>query len=361
MNILICAHEYYPQGSGIANVVYNLKKGFTKKGNNVKICSPTGPDYKIGSQKLIEKFAGLGIIYFWYKVSQLLKKLTNKYDIIYLHNPFLFKKINVDNITCVTHTLYYFVYKEFCYKNRLLLPYYILMITLEFLSYKIFLKNFNFIVTSNKTIEELKVYNIKVDKVIPNGVDVKRINLRVDKNKNPVINSKKYKFLFVGRLEHQKNLFSLLSTYHEIKKKDDRFTLTIIGEGVLKNKLIKFCEKNKITDCHFLGKIPHMELLKTYNQFDFFILSSYYEGFPLTLSESLGAGLIPVLSPISIFKDMQKKVNSGLIVDFNEPKISAIEFLNYFSSLNIKQEKLKIISIIHKYYTWERICQEYLK
>ena len=236
MKILICAHEYYPYGSGIANVVYNLKKGFTKQGHNVKICSPTGPDCKIGSQKLIEKFGGLGIIYFWRCVGGFLKKIAKGYDVVYLHNPLLLTKINAKNIICVTHTSYWAMYKEFYYKKVFLTPYYLLMCLFEFISYNLFLKNFKFIVTSNKTIEELKVYNIKVDKVVPNGVDVKKANSNKSKNQ---ARDKKYNFLFVGRLEYQKNLFNLLLTYLEIKKKDDRFALTIVGDGVLKNKLIK--------------------------------------------------------------------------------------------------------------------------
>jgi len=364
MKILICAHEYYPKGSGIANLVYHLKNCFLKKGNSVKICSPIGPDYKIGSQILIEKFGGIGIIYFWYKVSKLLEKIADDYDIIYLHNPFLFKKINKKNIICVTHTLYYFMYKDFYYKNITLFPYYFLMIFFEFISYRIFLKNFEFVVTSKKTIKELKFYKIsKIKKVIPNGVNIEKdkkcIKLRTKYYPFKIKN--KYKLLFVGRLEYQKNLFNLLSVYKKIKEKNDKFILILVGEGKLKNKLIKFCRKNHIEDCYFIGKVPHKELLSLYNLADFFVLSSYYEGFPLTLSEALGSGLIPVLSPIEIFVEIKEKTKSGIILDFSCHEKSAEKFLNYFNSINIKKERLKIISIARKYYTWEKICQEYLK
>ena len=54
MKILICSFENYPQGSGIAHVVYNLKNFFKKKGLDVDVCSPIG-NIKLGNQKLIEK------------------------------------------------------------------------------------------------------------------------------------------------------------------------------------------------------------------------------------------------------------------------------------------------------------------
>ncbi|MGI6079023.1 MAG: hypothetical protein ACOYCB_12880, partial [Fastidiosipilaceae bacterium] len=53
--LLVCATEYHPYGSGIANVVYNVVEHLKEQGVECTVCSPTGPDIKLGSLKLIEK------------------------------------------------------------------------------------------------------------------------------------------------------------------------------------------------------------------------------------------------------------------------------------------------------------------
>lgn len=55
MKLLVCATEYHPYGTGIANVVYNVVERLKELGVECTVCSPTGPDIKLGSLKLIEK------------------------------------------------------------------------------------------------------------------------------------------------------------------------------------------------------------------------------------------------------------------------------------------------------------------
>ena len=86
MKVLVCTSEYYPYGSGIANVAYNVVEQLKKMGIDCTVCSPTGPDIKLGSSKLIEKLGIVGLLYYWYKVANHFK--NNDYDVAWLHNPF---------------------------------------------------------------------------------------------------------------------------------------------------------------------------------------------------------------------------------------------------------------------------------
>ena len=104
MKLLICASEYYPYGSGIANVAYNVVEQLKKKGIDCTICSPSGPDVKLGNYKLIKKFGIIGLLYYWYKVSKYVN--DNDYDILWAHNPIFLKKISIKKFLITYHTTY---------------------------------------------------------------------------------------------------------------------------------------------------------------------------------------------------------------------------------------------------------------
>jgi len=91
--------------------------------------------------------------------------------------------------------------------------------------------------------------------------------------------------LFVGRLENQKDLPTLLRSISLIKRENPKILCLIIGRGSKLHKLQKLAklldvDKNII----FLGQIPNYELPKYYNSSDIFVLSS--------LKESLGVVMV---------------------------------------------------------------------
>jgi len=103
LKIIICATEYYPNGSGKANVAYYVVENIKNERINCTICSPTGPDILLGNQFLIKKFGIIGLLYFWFKVLNHFKK--HDYDVAWLHNPFfLFKNPFTCNIVTLHST-----------------------------------------------------------------------------------------------------------------------------------------------------------------------------------------------------------------------------------------------------------------
>ena len=163
MKILMCCQEYVPEGSGIANLVYNLRKSMVKAGHEVHICSPIGPHHWIEKARgLINRTGGIGIAYFWYRAGKLIRSIESNYDLIFLHNPLLFTGIKSDRIRCVVHTLYYHSFREYAWKDMLKWPYHLVMLLLERIGYRK-LRDFRFIVTSPRTVNELEHYGIGKD------------------------------------------------------------------------------------------------------------------------------------------------------------------------------------------------------
>ena len=130
----------------------------------------------------------------------------------------------------------------------------------------------------------MKFYNHLENKleVLNNFIDIDSIKatsieeLDVKKSKNKL-------FVFVGRLEdHSKKLIRALNLVKEIKDID----LWIIGDGPDKKKYEDYVKKNNISKrVSFLGRksnpYPYM------NEADYVILTSDYEGFPVTYLEAI--------------------------------------------------------------------------
>lgn len=114
--------------------------------------------------------------------------------------------------------------------------------------------------------------------VIPNYIDVERFrSLETPKEKDRII--------FVGKLEDQKNIFSLIEALEGLS-----FHLVIIGSGTHRKSLEEFA-KNKRVKVIFKGNIPQSALPGELNRSTLFVLPSHYEGNPKVLLEAMACGL----------------------------------------------------------------------
>lgn len=92
----------------------------------------------------------------------------------------------------------------------------------------------------------------------------------------------------VGRCVKAKNQEFLLDIFAEYKKKNKNAFLIIVGEGILKEKLIK---KAKKIDSSIKIIEPTKEIEKYYSAFDYFVFPSKFEGLGIVLIEAQISGL----------------------------------------------------------------------
>ena len=131
-------------------------------------------------------------------------------------------------------------------------------------------------------------------------------------------------FLFFGRLEDKiKNLSLLIEAYEISKLQEKNVSLLLVGDGSDKEAILSKIKNKNLSD--FIKILPFQKDIIPYVQnAKATVLSSYFEGFPMSLVESLAVGT-PVISvdcetgPREI---VQNKVN-GLLVENHNPKALA--------------------------------------
>ena len=151
-------------------------------------------------------------------------------------------------------------------------------------------------------------------------------------------NQRKNKFLFMGRLDKNKNPLRLIKIFEKIKSKGYLLHLDIYGSGELEKELEKYI------DAHNLEKIVSLKGFTTnkeiYTQYTALLSASINEGLPLTVLEAKRCG-VPIIT-FSWGDSTNEVVNNdidGYIVDSDE------EFINKIILLTKQQELLKEISI----------------
>ena len=355
MKILVCAHEYYPLGSGIANVAYNIVKEFKKKGIKTIVCSPIGPDVKLGNNFFIDKTGIFGIIDFWLKVSKL---NLEKYDVVWFHQPLIIRKISINKLIVTIHSTYY----SYNLMNFSPKKYYQLAAKIEKYCLNKLPKETKFIGVSRQVCKELGEIGIEKERIkyIPNGVDTEKFKPR--KNKREIrkklgLPTNKKIILSIGRLTEQKQPLKLIDVFSKIEKELKNVVLVIVGKGELLEKTKEYAKKSK--NIIFLGYVPNEKLSLLYSCSDYYISTSKYEGGEptLALAEAMASGLPCIVSDIPNFRII-KDYNCGILVNFNSTKITAEKINKYLEKDNYQHSKNA--RRYSKNISWKNIANIYL-
>ncbi len=122
-----------------------------------------------------------------------------------------------------------------------------------------------------------------------NPVDTKRFYTKRSKTSHQNIT-----FINVARFMRQKNHELLLDAFAKAREKAPFIRLILVGDGELRNAMEKKTENLNISEAVvFSGNVSDVE--RYLAAADVFVLSSDYEGLPLSVLEAMAAGL-PVIS-----------------------------------------------------------------
>lgn len=322
MKILVCTTEYPPFAGGIGNQVKDLVEELEKNYDlDIDLCSPLGPDIKLGSANLIKKTGRIGLLYYWNEV----RKLTeNKhYDIVWFHNPLFLKKLNIKSICTIHNTTAGQLKKKYTFTRRI---YKTIAGRIErYALNKLLNKNNQFICISEQVKNELnEIFGTNESfKIISNAIDISLFSPSTNKKE---IRSKygiplnKIVLIAVGRLVDVKQPLKIIKMHEQLSKNLDCF-LVLVGDGPLRKSLENYVRHQKINGVKFTGNINRENLPEFYNSADYYVMASKYEGLPVTLLEAMSCGLPSILSDIPSLQ-IAKEADCGFFVDFDKKNCS---------------------------------------
>ncbi len=162
-----------------------------------------------------------------------------------------------------------------------------------------------------------------------NFVDEKKYENITKKN----VDKEVFKIVSVGSLSFQKNFIFLVKSFQFLKKHN--IELHIYGQGDYYQSLNNLIEETQV-NVILKGQVNNInELLPHY---DLFVMSSYFEGFSLSVLEAMAARVPLLLSNIASFKEQAGE--TALYFNLDDPH----SFANVLLSLKENPKKLTEIA-----------------
>jgi len=379
MKIAIFSDTFPPQVNGVANVVKESAEGLAARGHQVKIFTVSNSSDKSPFNKksgpvvvflpslpaLVYQNERFGLPSFAH-----FNQLKNfNPDIVHTHTPFAVgwqaiwwtKKLKVPLVG--THHTFY--------------DHYLKHIKMDYdwtkkFSWKYIAAYYNqcdlILSPSQSLAKELIAHEIKKSiKIIPNPIDTDFFRPAGAAKKTK---AKKHfridnqSVAYMGRLSYEKSVAQAVKAFVLAAKKAPTLRLMLIGDGPEKKRLEELSKalglKNKII---FTGILRGENLLKALWANDIFITASKTENMPVSVLESMAAGLPIIAVRENGLAEIVKENTNGLFAQTDSPKdfsqkiiflLSRPELLKKFGqnsrSLALNYSREKIASLLETFY-----------
>ena len=156
-------------------------------------------------------------------------------------------------------------------------------------------------------------------------------------------------YIAAGRLTFQKGFDRLLYWFSELG--EDKATLTILGDGKFKNKLMNETKLLNLQEqVKFIGFCDNP--WEWYAGADVFLLSSRWEGMPNAVLESLACGTSVIATAESggIKEIIEQDINCNIIITTKSQ-----EFIEFMKEVKVKNKDFELQSLLPERYKKENV------
>jgi len=189
----------------------------------------------------------------------------------------------------------------------------------------------------NKIGKQDKYKFIRLGIDIDNFRNFKNPSLRqeLNFNKNDVV------VTTIGPFKPQKNLPDFIKVASKISKEHKNFKFVMVGDGALRPEFESLIEKYKIQNNIFLLGWRR-DIANVLHSSDFFVMTSLWEGLPISTIEAMTCGLAPIVNAVDGQKEIVKDgINGFLIPPYNTDKTcSKILYLANNPDIKTKMEQV---------------------
>ena len=212
------------------------------------------------------------------------------------------------------------------------------------------------ITISQSTKSDLRKLGFKNVYIVPIGITIPS-SLEVENNNK----SKESTLVYLGRLAKTKKPFDALKAFKIVSEKYPNVKLSIIGDGYLKNYLMKYANSIKCgSNITFYGFLNEKEKFRVLSRANLLVVSGVREGWGMVVTEANSVGVPAIGYNIPGLRDSIIDGKTGLLCETN-PEGMAKKIIEFFKD-KILQEKLakEALEYSHKF-TWDKSAEEFEK
>lgn len=168
-------------------------------------------------------------------------------------------------------------------------------------------------------------------------------------------------FLWVGRLDANKDPFTVLKAMHHLKETGEPFKLYMIyGSNELEEQVRNYTDEQGLQEQVILiGQTEHEVLESWYSAADYFVAASHYEGSGIALCEAMACGCIPIVSNIPSFATMTERGRYGLLFETGNEQ-DLFKQLSALKQLDTKQMSSSVVAHFQQHLSLEAIGKRFL-
>jgi len=321
MKVLFLTREYPPYSvGGVAKYVFWLSKSLARLNVEVKVLSFGNPSDSNNEVTFFTPNSSLSAnkvgVKDNLKICQDLRTINRiadnffvdgQFDVLHIADPYLGPFIKSPNMVTTVHDTSVGELRFMLRNIRTVLDvkYSIFFSSLGPLLEHFTLKRSKAVVAVNDHIKnELgRYYGISQRRinVIVNGVSIPDVILKEEAKKKIGLNENDLLIFSACRLIPRKRMDLLIKAVKILTENGMKnFSVIICGDGPQKHSLLNLVDEYGLSGkIKFTGWVPEENLMLYYEAADIFVLSSEYEGFPISLLEALAYEVAPVCSNIS--------------------------------------------------------------
>lgn len=138
----------------------------------------------------------------------------------------------------------------------------------------------------------------------------------------PEIKRKKDQFVYSGRFDRNKNIYSILKAFKAINEDYPKATLKLIGDGHMRPQIEKFIEKNGVRNVDLLGWFKvQTDVAKIYAESTALVMASFSEGGPRVTLEAMACGALVLSTPVGIMKEVIEDFRNSIMLNFSSKDV----------------------------------------
>jgi glycosyltransferase involved in cell wall biosynthesis len=215
----------------------------------------------------------------------------------------------------------------------------------------------DYVIAVSNAIENIlkSKYNRPKIRHIPNGINIPlKINQNSEKIREKFLDGSNTAWIGTAvRLVQVKNIEMLIDAAKIMSesKGQSGFIITVFGSGPLSKKIDSQIKNYKLEK--YVKMYPHYDdIISVFNAMDVFVLTSTYEGIPMSLLESMALGVIPVCTRVGGMQEIVQDKKTGFLIESGDSKALAAKLLMLCENINENNNiKENAKSRIEKHYS----------